>query len=140
MKSIITDTINIGRFDLNALSRKINQLWIEGVLTDTDRDELLTQAQAKADPHQSYGTWQDTADGIMAAIQALTLCVEALEAGTPEAPPEGDEWPEFVQPTGAHDDYGLGDKITYEGKRYISLQAINAYSPAAYPPGWELQS
>lgn len=51
-----------------------------------------------------------------------------------------DEWPEFVQPTGAHDAYKKGDKITFEGKHYISLIDANVYSPAAYPAGWQEQA
>ena len=50
-----------------------------------------------------------------------------------------DEWPEFVQPTGAHDAYNKGDKITFESKHYISLIDGNTYSPRAYPAGWEEQ-
>ena len=48
-----------------------------------------------------------------------------------------DEWPEFVQPTGAHDAYNKGDKVTFEGKHYISLIDGNVYSPSAYPAGWQ---
>ena len=51
-----------------------------------------------------------------------------------------DEWPEFVQPTGAHDAYKKGDKVTFEGKHYISLIDGNVYSPAAYPAGWQEQT
>ena len=50
-----------------------------------------------------------------------------------------DEWPEFVQPTGAHDAYKKGDKITFNGKHYISLIDANVYSPTAYPAGWQEQ-
>ena len=50
-----------------------------------------------------------------------------------------DEWPEFVQPTGAHDAYNKGDKVTFEGKHYISLMDANVYSPTAYPAGWQEQ-
>ena len=48
-----------------------------------------------------------------------------------------DEWPEFVQPTGAHDGYKKGDKVTFEGKHYISLIDANVWSPTAYPAGWK---
>lgn len=48
-----------------------------------------------------------------------------------------DEWPEFVQPTGAHDAYKKGDKITFNGKHYVSRIDANVYSPAAYPAGWQ---
>lgn len=51
-----------------------------------------------------------------------------------------DEWPEFVQPTGAHDAYKKGDKVTFEGKHYISLIDANVYSPTAYPAGWQEQT
>lgn len=51
-----------------------------------------------------------------------------------------DEWPEFVQPTGAHDAYKKGDKVTFEGKHYISLIDGNVYSPTAYPAGWQEQA
>ena len=50
-----------------------------------------------------------------------------------------DEWTEFVQPTGAHDAYKKGDKVTFEGKHYISLIDANVYSPTAYPAGWQEQ-
>lgn len=50
-----------------------------------------------------------------------------------------DEWPEFVQPTGAHDAYKKGDKVTFNGKHYISLIDANVYSPSAYPAGWQEQ-
>ena len=51
-----------------------------------------------------------------------------------------DEWPEFVQPTGSHDAYNKGDKVTFEGKHYISLIDGNVYSPATYPAGWQEQA
>ena len=50
-----------------------------------------------------------------------------------------DEWPEFVQPTGQHDAYAFGAKITFNGKHYVSLITANTYSPLTYPAGWKLQ-
>lgn len=51
-----------------------------------------------------------------------------------------DLWPEWRQPTGAQDAYMAGDKVTFEGRHYISLIDNNVYSPAAYPAGWSEQS
>ena len=31
-----------------------------------------------------------------------------------------------------------GDKITFEGNKYVSVIDNNVYSPAEYPQGWEL--
>ena len=48
------------------------------------------------------------------------------------------EWPDFKQPTGAHDCYMKDDKITFNGRHYISLIDNNTWSPDAYPQGWKL--
>ena len=48
------------------------------------------------------------------------------------------EYPEFKQPTGSHDTYQKNDKVTYNGKKYISLIDNNAWSPDDYPAGWQL--
>ena len=48
------------------------------------------------------------------------------------------EYPEFKQPTGAHDAYAKGAKVTFEGKQYKSLIDANVYSPTSYSQGWEL--
>lgn len=48
------------------------------------------------------------------------------------------EYPEFKQPTGAHDAYAKGSKVTFEGKHYISLIDANVYSPTDYEAGWQL--
>lgn len=50
-----------------------------------------------------------------------------------------DEWPEWVQPTGAQDAYMIGDKVTYNGRHYVSIIDYNVYSPDVYPQGWEAQ-
>lgn len=65
-----------------------------------------------------------------------------LESGEPSVQPpvEEDEWPEYKQPTGAHDAYQAGDKITYNGKHYVCKMDGCVWTPDAYPAGWELQA
>lgn len=46
-----------------------------------------------------------------------------------------EEFPEWVQPTGAQDAYMKGDKVTYEGKHYVSVVDNNVWAPTTY--GWE---
>lgn len=48
-----------------------------------------------------------------------------------------EEWPAWKQPTMAEDAYSKGDKVTFEGKHYISLIDANVWSPTAYPAGWQ---
>lgn len=79
--------------------------------------------------------------------EKLYRCVQAhtaLSDWSPDATPalwtrvSVDEWPEWVQPTGAQDAYAKGDKVTYNDKHYVSLIDGNTYPPDAYPAGWEL--
>ena len=62
--------------------------------------------------------------------------------GTSTTPsePAADEWPAFVQPTGASDVYAKGAKVTYEGARYTSLIDNNSWSPSEYPSGWKKEA
>lgn len=46
-------------------------------------------------------------------------------------------YPAWVQPTGAHDAYGIGDRVSFEGANYESLIAANVWSPSVYPAGWQ---
>ena len=41
-------------------------------------------------------------------------------------------------PTGAHDAYGVGAQVTYNGQRYRCKLANCVWSPDAYPDAWEL--
>lgn len=46
-----------------------------------------------------------------------------------------EEWPEWVQPTGAHDAYNTGDQVTHNGTHWVSTMDANTYEPGVY--GWE---
>lgn len=45
-----------------------------------------------------------------------------------------EEFPEWVQPTGVHDAYKKGDKVTHNGLRWISAADSNVWEPGVY--GW----
>lgn len=46
-----------------------------------------------------------------------------------------EEWPEWIQPSGAHDAYPVDAKVTHNGKKWISTVSNNVWEPGAY--GWE---
>ena len=50
--------------------------------------------------------------------------------GTP-----GVEFPDWVQPTGAHDAYAKDDKVSHNDKHWISTIDANIWEPGVY--GWE---
>ena len=45
-----------------------------------------------------------------------------------------EEWPEWIQPTGAHDAYSKGAKVTHNEKKWISDVDANVWEPGVY--GW----
>ena len=50
-------------------------------------------------------------------------------------------YPVWVQPTGAHDAYQMGDRVHFpnaDSPVYESLINANTWSPTAYPAGWLL--
>ncbi len=129
-KGIFEQVIARGGFDLTAMLTRIDEYHIEGKLDDDERDALYADARAHAHPQYNYDT---EIEAIWVAIRELQ---QAQEGGTE---PE-DEWPEFVQPTGAHDAYGVGDKVTFNGKHYVCKLASCVWSPAVYPDAWEEQT
>ena len=73
----------------------------------------------------------------------LYKCVQAHTSQadwTPDATPalwvvvSIDEYPEWVQPTGAHDAYAAGAKVKHNGKRWVSDVDNNTWAPGTY--GW----
>lgn len=141
MYDTIKDVINSGRYELNDMLHKIDTLWVQGDLDDGQRDELVELARENATPEQTYAPIQEQIDQAFAQIAALDTRIKALESGgsEPTDPEPEDEWPEWVQPTGAHNAYSNGDKVTYNGKHYISTMDGNVWSPDAYPAGWQVQ-
>ena len=137
MYEVTKNVIQSGSFELTDMLAKIDTLWLQGSITDSERQDLIQLARTKADPSHSYAPLQ-------AQIDALAARVAALEAEKDPDDPDvpGDEWPEFVQPTGSHDAYHAGDKVTYNGIHYICIAPEGiavVWSPDVYPAYWEAQ-
>lgn len=50
-----------------------------------------------------------------------------------------EEFPEWVQPTGSHDAYNKGDKVSHNGKHWASLIDANVYEPSeSVPTLWSI--
>lgn len=136
MYDIVWSVIESGRYELTDMLAKIDTLWVQGDLTDEQRTELVTLAREKANPEASYAPLQTQIDNLADAIADLSARVKPLESGGAEPEPS-EEYPEYVQPTGAHDAYNTGDKITYNGKKYVCQMNGCVWTPDAYPAGWQ---
>ncbi len=132
MYEVTKNVIQSGNYELTHILNKIDSLWLQGSLTDEERLNLITMARSKADPSHSYAPLQ-------AQIDALAERVAALEGkAEPDAPAE--EYPGYVQPTGSHDAYHSGDKVSYNGKHYICTAPEGVavvWSPDTYPGYWQ---
>lgn len=68
--------------------------------------------------HTSQADWKPS--------EAVSLWVEVADPAI--------EFPEWKQPTGAHDAYQTGDKVSHNEKHWISEYDANIWEPGVY--GW----
>jgi hypothetical protein len=105
-------------------------------------DDAQAALDARAEVEAAARAVRDAID-----VYAATTGVTALQAWRELAPAEVEvpddpvpapapDAPAWVQPTGAHDAYGIGDRVTYRGRVYESVIEGNSWSPMAYPQGW----
>ena len=92
---------------------------------------VIGKAYVVSDRAQYNGT-------LYKCIQAHTSQSDWMPSATPALwkTVSIDEYPEWVQPTGAHDAYNIGDKVTYNGQHYVCTFNANVYAPDVY--GWDL--
>ena len=92
-----------------------------------------------------YPAWKTgtayTADERIRYDSTLYRCVQShtsQDDWTPDKTPalwtvvSLDEFPEWVQPTGAQDAYQRGDKVSHNGKHWISTADNNVWEPPIY--------
>lgn len=137
MYSIIQSVINTGSFELADILKKIDTLWLQGDIDVDQRAALVDAAREKADPSSSYAPLQEQVDKLADDLAALAARVTVLEGGGTEPV---DEYPAYVQPTGAHDAYHNGDKVTWNGKQYVCTAPDGVacvWNPDTYPAYWQ---
>lgn len=135
MYDIIKTVILSKNYVLEDMLYKINKMWIESAITEEQKTELDKLARENANAENSYAPVQEQIDEIFFILNSLDKRIKKLEVT--EKPIEPEEYPEYKQPTGAHDSYKNGDKVTYKGKKYICKMDNCVWSPDTYPQAWE---
>ena len=115
-------------------ARKLRQLIVQASISLSDEDAL--------EGIELYPLWKtDTAYAIGDRIRyedVLYKCVQSHTSQsdwTPNLTPalwtevSIDEYPEWKQPTGAQDAYNKGDKVSHNGKHWISDVDANVWEP-----------
>ena len=146
MFEIIKSVIKNKNFELKDILYKINKMWIESAITEEQKNELDALARENAVAENSYAPLQEQIENIYNELANINSRLDKLEGQEepiePEEPTEPeepieDEYPEYKQPTGAHDAYNIGDKVTYNGKKYVCKMNGCVWAPDVYPAGWE---
>ena len=131
MYEIIKNVIETSDFDLRDILNKIEESYIKSRLSKEEQTELEEMARQHAKPENSYASLQSQIDD-------LARRIEVLEGQSETEPEPTDEYPEYKQPTGAHDAYHVGDRITYNDKKYECIFDNCVWNPDEYPQGWKL--
>ena len=126
MKDIIRNVIERRNYELSDMLKKIDTLWVQGSLSDEEREELVSLARGKADVQQSID--------VMRKLEELDKRVKALEEAGGNASTEGND--EYV----AGKWYYNGNVVTFEGKAYKCIAPegqVCTWNPSEYPAYWE---
>ena len=122
---------------------KIYFLYTKNKLTKEQVEELEELARENANPVNSYAPLQEQINDLYVEMKELEARISlseqenGQEVEEPTEPEPVEEYPEYVQPTGAHDAYNTGDKITYNNKKYVCKMDGCVWTPDAYPPAWQ---
>ena len=152
MFNIFKNVIETSDFDLRDILNKIEESYIKSSLSKEEQEELEEMARQHAKPENSYASLQSQIDDLAQKIEELQVTINANAQGmsaikeaveqlggvvTPPAEQPTEEYPEYKQPTGAHDAYKIGDKISYDGKHYECIFNGCVWNPDEYPSGWK---
>lgn len=132
MFEIVKNVILAKNYKLEDMLNKIDTLWLESKISDEEKTSLISLARDNAVAENSYASNEIIFKEIFDRLEKIENIVFKDDEE------EVEEYPQFVQPTGAHDAYKIGDKITFsDGNKYESLIDNNVWAPDVYPAGWK---
>lgn len=137
MFDIIKKVIETKDFDLRDILHKINKMYIENHITEEQKEILDNLSRENAKAENSYAPLQKQIDALAERVSVLENAIKKEEIEDKENIEQVEEYPDYVQPTGGHDAYHMGDKVTFEGKKYECLIDNCVWTPTDYPQGWK---
>ena len=96
--------------------------------------DRLPAWQAPQGAHDAYpkGAWVSYDGGAWVSVVADNVWAPGESGWRPAVAP-GDDYPAWVQPTGSHDAYQQGDRVTHDGRNWESDVDGNSWEP---PEQW----
>lgn len=148
MYEIFKSVIASKSYNLEEMIKKINIRWVEDILTEEQREELITMAQTNADPENSNAPLQkqieeiskkqialeETVNTLSAVVQKVKETVESGGTVVPDPePPITEEYPAWEPYNGIPPvPYQVGSKVTHNGKKWESMVPNNVWEPGAF--------
>ena len=107
---------------------------VEAMLAEIGRRDAEVEARATVTAAvEGYAELRGLT--VLAAWRALVP--EGVQVPDEPYPAPIPDAPEYVQPTGAHDAYQAGDRVTFQGRVYEAVINAVTWSPLAYPQAWK---
>ena len=125
------DGLSVGYEDMT-----IQQLRDEAaaMLAEVERREAEDTARAAVvEAVHAYADFR----GITVLQAWRALVPEGVDVPDDPEPEPIPDAPEYKQPTGAHDAYQAGDRVTFQGRVYEAVINAVVWSPLAYPQAWK---
>ena len=154
MYGVFKDVIESKIYSLEDMINKIDTKWIQGILTEEQRKELIALAQKNADPNLSnaplqkqieaiskkYLALEGTVTALSATVQKIKETVESGGTVVPEPePPIVEECPVWEPYNGIPPvKWQKGSKCTHNGKKWESMVDNNVWEPGAFGVGEEI--
>ena len=128
MYSLAKKVIESKNFELSAFLKKIDALWVQGSVTDSEREDLISLARKNANVQNSMD--------VFSKLEELDRRVKALEEEKVNVEAPSEEVDEYV--VGKW--YYNGNKVTFDGSVYECIAPVGfpcTWSPSEYPAYWQ---
>lgn len=142
MMAYLTET----EYDLGEMVKvRLPELLVRGLISTEEYDELVLKAKENASAkyasiEEQLQTLTTEVENLKTEITQLKNRISEFEGTEPEEPTVN-EYPLWKQPTGAHDAYYTGDKMTYtDGNKYECIAPGGygvTYGPDVLPEMWK---
>ncbi len=141
MKNVIRKVIESKNYELSDMLKKIDTLWVQGNITEDEKNEFSTMARSNASMQNSLNVISQLEElnkrlvALEKELKSLGEEVKALKGDETETETEKIV-PQFE--TGKW--YYSGDKVSFEGNTYLCTAPEDVacvWSPKDYPQYWE---
>lgn len=130
MYGIIKSTIESRNFVVSDIKNKVDTLWIEGVLTSEQREELIQLISEYANPDTQAPELESLIAIVLQEIETIKDRIEKLEGGNETGTEQPNIIPEWKAWDGVSSEYQPGAVVTHNGKYYQNaLDIQNTWEP-----------